>query len=242
MPFHFIVRQQQGEEVLILFQSLNQRIINVIKIGELKIFLSIILCAGFQLVRLHQNISNLKHCLYNNIIIVRFARATVDFVDDFGQSLLFVFSQAEMLRRWQLHNLTFSVDNICDFIVYRSPLMHLMELKTIDTPSIPLQKIFGKYDPEKKQYHKIKHITDMVTAAQTEGITAHVIINYRGKVNRTFAVQASDVLQHSVTESRKSIPWQWAAEHGTEITQRQLKVHWRYDVDGFLRGVETLHG
>lgn len=139
-------------------------------------------------------------------------------------------------------SLTFSVDNICDFIVYRSPLMHLMELKTIDTPSIPLQKIFGKYDPEKKQYHKIKHITDMIAAAQTEGITAHVIINYRGKVNRTFAVQAFDVLQFSVTESCKSIPWQWAAEHGTEITQRQLKVHWRYDVDGFLRGVETLHG
>lgn len=135
-------------------------------------------------------------------------------------------------------NLTFSVDNICDFIVYRSPLMHLMELKTIDTPSIPLQKIFGKYDPEKKRYHKIKHITDMVTAAQTEGITAHVIINYRGKVNRTFAVQAFDVLQYSITESRKSIPWQWAAEHGTEITQRQLKVHWRYDVDGFLKEIE----
>lgn len=135
-------------------------------------------------------------------------------------------------------NLTFSVDNICDFIVYRSPLMHLMELKTIDTPSIPLQKIFGKYDPEKKQYHKIKHITDMVTAAQTEGITAHVIINYRGKVNRTFAVQAFDVMQYSITESSKSIPWQWAAEHGTEITQRQLKVHWRYDVDGFLKEIE----
>lgn len=138
-------------------------------------------------------------------------------------------------------NLAFSVDNICDFIVYRSPLMHLMELKTIDTPSIPLQKIFGKYDPEKKRYHKIKHIKDMIAAAQTEGITAHVIINYRGKVNRTFAVQAFDVLQFSVTESRKSIPWQWAAEHGTEITQRQLRAHWRYDVDEFLKEIEVLH-
>lgn len=138
-------------------------------------------------------------------------------------------------------NLAFSVDNICDFIVYRHPVLYLMELKTIDTPSIPLQKIFGKYDPDKKQYHKIKHITDMITAASTEGITAYVIINYRGKVNRTFAVQAFDILHYSITENRKSIPWQWAALHGIEIAQRQLRVHWRYDVEAFLREIEVRH-
>lgn len=136
-------------------------------------------------------------------------------------------------------NLAFSVDNICDFIVYRRPVLYLMELKTIDTPSIPLQKIFGRCDPDKKQYHKIKHITDMIAAASTEGIAAYVILNYRGKVNRTFAVQAFDILQYSVTESRKSIPWQWAALHGTEIAQRQLRVHWRYDVGAFLKEIEV---
>ena len=45
-------------------------------------------------------------------------------------------------------NLSFSIDNICDFLVYRYPMNHLFELKTIETPSIPLEKVFGKYDKD----------------------------------------------------------------------------------------------
>ena len=37
-------------------------------------------------------------------------------------------------------SLSFSIDNICDFDVYRYPMHHYFELKTIDTPSIPLEK------------------------------------------------------------------------------------------------------
>ena len=90
-------------------------------------------------------------------------------------------------------NLSFSVDNICDFEVYRYPLHHYFELKTIETPSIPLEKILGKFDRDKQRYHKLKHITDMAAAASYKGQTAHVVINYRGRVNRTFAVPASAV-------------------------------------------------
>ena len=32
-------------------------------------------------------------------------------------------------------SLSFSIDNICDFDVYRYPMHHYFELKTIDTPS-----------------------------------------------------------------------------------------------------------
>lgn len=84
-------------------------------------------------------------------------------------------------------NLSFSVDNICDFEVYRYPLHHYFELKTIETPSIPLEKILGKFDRDKQRYHKLKHIIDMAAAASYKGQTAHVVINYRGRVNRTFA-------------------------------------------------------
>ena len=77
-------------------------------------------------------------------------------------------------------NLSFSVDNICDFDVYRYPMHHYFELKTIETPSIPLTKIFGSFDRDKQKYHKLKHITDMAAAASYKGQTAHVVINYRG--------------------------------------------------------------
>lgn len=135
-------------------------------------------------------------------------------------------------------NLSFSIDNICDFDVYRYPMHHYFELKTIETPSIPLTKIFGSYDPAKQRYHKLRHIQDMAAAAGFKGQTAHVVINYRGKVNRTFAVPADVVLDFLLHEPRKSIPWQWAALHGIEVAQHQLRVHWRYDVDGLLKKLE----
>ena len=75
-------------------------------------------------------------------------------------------------------------------------------------------------------------------AASFKGQTAHVVINYRGKVNRTFAVPASAVLEYMQTQTRKSIPWQWAALNGIEVEQHLLRVHWRYDVEGLLRVLE----
>ena len=138
-------------------------------------------------------------------------------------------------------NLSFSVDNICDFDVYRYPMHHYFELKTIETPSIPLTKIFGSFDRDKQKYHKLKHITDMAAAASYKGQTAHVVINYRGKVNRTFAVPASAVLEYMQTQTRKSIPWQWAALNGIEVEQHLLRIHWRYDVDGLLKKLEGDH-
>ena len=78
----------------------------------------------------------------------------------------------------------------------------------------------------------------MAHAASFKGQTAHVVINYRGKVNRTFAVPASAVLEYMSTQTRKSIPWQWAALNGIEVEQHLLRVHWRYDVEGLLRKLE----
>ena len=78
-------------------------------------------------------------------------------------------------------------------------------------------------------------------AAEFRGQTFHVVINYRGKVNRTFAVSASAVLEYMNTQTRKSIPWQWAALNGIEVEQRLLRVHWRYDVEGLLKKLEGDH-
>lgn len=137
-------------------------------------------------------------------------------------------------------NLSFSIDNICDFLVYRYPMNHLFELKTIETPSIPLEKVFGKYDKAKCKYRKEKHITDMVEAMGYTGQTAHVVVNYRA-VNRTFAIPASKVLTFCYNESRKSIPWQWAEQEGIEVKAKRLRVHWQYDVDGLLKRLEKEH-
>ena len=43
------------------------------------------------------------------------------------------------------------------------------------------------------------------------------------------------------TQTRKSIPWQWAALNGIEVAQHLLRVHWWYDVDGLLKKLEGDH-
>lgn len=134
-------------------------------------------------------------------------------------------------------NLSFSIDNICDFIVYRHPICCLFELKTIETPSIPLDKIFGKWSKEKLKYHKEKHIIDMVASTSYKGMNAYVVINYRA-VNRTFAVPAKLILEFRYNQSRKSIPWQWAQENGIEVKATKLRVHWRYDINALLDVIE----
>ncbi len=139
----------------------------------------------------------------------------------------------------------FSADNICDNLLFREPMLALVELKTVGTPSASLTAMFGKYDAEKKRYKKQKHLEDMDKAAQHEGITAVVVINYRS-AGHTYAITAAQALRwlnNSATgDGRKSIPESWCAEHGTLVQQRQLKVNWRYDVRGLLDQLEKVGG
>ena len=133
--------------------------------------------------------------------------------------------------------LAFSIDNICDFLVFRGGHLVLAELKTIDQKSIPLPKILGSWNKEKCKYRKEKHIRDMVAAAKHGGISAVVVVEWR-RSRRTFAVQAADVLEFRAAGERKSIPRQWAAVKGVEVEQRPLKVNWRYDIAGLLDQLE----
>lgn len=134
-------------------------------------------------------------------------------------------------------NLSFSIDNICDFLVYRYPMNHLFELKTIETPSTLWKRCLASTTRQSANTAMEKHITDMVDAMGYSGQTAHVIVNYRA-VNRTFAIPASKVLAFRYNESRKSIPWQWAEQEGIEVKAKRLRVHWRYDVDELLKRLE----
>lgn len=133
----------------------------------------------------------------------------------------------------------FTADNICDCVLFKYPMLCLVELKTIDQKSIPLTKIFGDWKKEKGVYKKEKHIREMAAAAQHDGISAVVVIEFR-PIRRTFAVSAADVLAFLAAGERKSIPWQWAAVKGIEVDQRQLKVNWRYDVAGLLARLEKV--
>lgn len=134
----------------------------------------------------------------------------------------------------------FASDNICDFILYRRGL-YLLELKTVSTPSASLTAMFGKFDPDKQRYKKQKHLEDMADAARVDGVSPLVVISYQN-TRQTWAIPAADVLEFvhtAIHGGRKSIPQPWCAEHGIRIAQHQLRVNWRYDVDGLLKRLEA---
>ena len=130
----------------------------------------------------------------------------------------------------------FSADNICDSLLFRAPVLYLVELKTVGTPSASLESMFGKFDPAKGRWKKQKHLADMAKAAQRPGIAALVVINFRAR-GVTYAVPAEAVLDFmrlTLDGGRRSIPPAWCAEHGVLVGQRQLRVNWRYDVAGMM--------
>lgn len=126
LPLNLIVAEKKREEILVLLQALNQRIVNVIEIRKLKILDGIVPCACLQLVGLQQNIPNLQHRFDCHIVIIGFSRPAVDFGYDLGKPFLFCFGQAKTLRCGQLYNwlcyqlrigmfLGFFLNEICSF-------------------------------------------------------------------------------------------------------------------------------
>lgn len=140
-------------------------------------------------------------------------------------------------------NIRFAQDNLCDCELYRSPCLHLIELKTVSTPSAALTTLFGRFDPEKGRYKKQKHLEDMEAAALHAGILATVVINFRA-AGHTYAVPARQVLGFVNAAvnlgGRKSVPESWCREYGVPVGQRQLRVNWRYDLAEMLDRLEAL--
>ena len=137
-------------------------------------------------------------------------------------------------------NIRFSQDNICDCQLYLWPCLHLIELKTVETPSASLTAMFGKWLPDKGEYKKQKHLRELSAAAQHKGITASVVINYR-YTGHTYAVSPDAILHFiglAAQGDRKSIPEDWCAQCGIEVENWQLRVNHRYNVQALVDKLE----
>ena len=99
-----IVAEKKREEILILLQPLNQRIVDIVKVRKLKVLDGVVPGTGFQLIGFQKNIPDLQHSFDRNIVVVGFSRSAVDFGYDLRKPFLFCFGQAKTLRCGQLYN------------------------------------------------------------------------------------------------------------------------------------------
>lgn len=117
----------------------------------------------------------------------------------------------------------YGVSNPCDFILFRSPNLFLVELKTHKGKSIPLTHI------------RDNQIQGMYKATQYEGVYGGFIINFRD-LEETYYITVQDVIQFVQAGERKSIPVDWCRENGVSIAQKKKRVRSTYDLNSWLGG------
>lgn len=115
----------------------------------------------------------------------------------------------------------YGVSNPCDYILFRSPNLFLVELKTHKGKSIPLAKI------------RENQIQGMSKAVQYDGVYGGFLINFRD-LEETYYVSVQEVINFIQTEKRKSIPVGWCRDHGIQIPQVKKRVRYRYDLENWL--------
>lgn len=116
----------------------------------------------------------------------------------------------------------YGVSNPCDYILFRSPYLFLVELKTHKGKSIPIAKI------------RPNQIQGMEKATHYEGVYGGFLINFR-ELEETYYITVQDVIQFTQTEERKSIPVEWCRDHGVKIEQKKKRVRYSYDLESWLR-------
>jgi penicillin-binding protein-related factor A (putative recombinase) len=126
----------------------------------------------------------------------------------------------------QKSQVRFQADNICDIELYHMGVLALLELKSHKGKSLT-HNVF------KTAKGDIKHLPDLVDAAEHDGISAGAIINMRD-VGETWYLPADVVLGHIYNSGIKSIPIAFMREKGYLIGSEKKITRYRYDVVGLM--------
>lgn len=113
-------------------------------------------------------------------------------------------------------NLTSRTKNLCDFIVFKTPFLILLELKSYKGFSIPLANI--------TQRAGLEHTT------KYKKILPLLLLNYRD-FEETYFLHI-DYLQ--LIDKRKSISLDFCRKYGVLVPQKKKKVHYTYSIDRAL--------
>lgn len=118
------------------------------------------------------------------------------------------------------------ISNPCDCILYKMPLMYMLELKTHLGKSIPFGAI------SRNQFEGLRK------SCEYSGIVAGVVFNFRD-LEKTYFVDGSKVYQFFKEGKRKSFPVDWCRDNGIEIHAKKKVTRYVYDIEKFLGEIEN---
>lgn len=143
------------------------------------------------------------------------------FEEDFKKSVpekYFIYRLRDSAGTWQGgDNTRFTPSNICDFIVMGIDKMYLLELKSHNGMSLPINCI------RKNQIEEMSKI-------EQQNVKAYFLINFRD-IERTYAIEAKKIMNFILSTDKKSIPIKWCIENGIEIPSDKKRTRFSYKLD-----------
>lgn len=120
--------------------------------------------------------------------------------------------------------LRFTNDNICDVLMFYSPILFLLELKSHAGKSLPISVI------RKNQLNGLNE------ASNYANIKAGLLVFF-SSVNKCFFADIKKVYSFIEKSERKSIPISFFEKYGLEIPVKQLRTNYMYDVRYLIGGI-----
>ncbi len=121
--------------------------------------------------------------------------------------------------------LRFTNDNICDVMMFKSPILFLLEFKTENTKSISHKRL------------RKNQLDGLLEANNYQNICAGVVI-YFSKLDECYFLDIKDFDNHMKTSGRKSIPISYCQENGVKIDVIPLRVNRMYNVNKFVEQIK----
>ena len=131
-------------------------------------------------------------------------------------STAFLYRLRDSGGSWQGGNKSrFTPSNICDFILFKSPRMYLLELKSHKGKSIPYTAI--------KQLDKLLEVSNR----KLENLGVYLLLNF-ADLEETYVIEVESVASIRDSKSRKSLSIEDVREYGYKVDQVKKKVRYRY--------------
>lgn len=147
------------------------------------------------------------------------------FEEDFKKSVpsnAFIYKLKDAGGWSNASNTRFTVNNICDYIMYADKTLYLLELKSLKGKSLPYSNV---------KENQIKGLTD---ATKYKGVISGLVVNFRD-VNKTYFLPINRLNHFKKTSDRKSYPIDLFEKDGILIKQKIKTTRYDYFIDDFIK-------